>query len=214
MEQRKASDILLSLEDSVKRLTKIVEAQSLNIKILTNALQKLANNELVVDDLNLNSTIVLPTNSMLSPDKEEAFIDSEFNVQEDKSPNGFRRTSRSSSEDAEVVKTNIPATLTETKNPVIDNSGANKIPIVQRVVDKSGKSLFLAQVDIFDLNSKLVAKVKTNTNGKYQAQLPPGKYKVEISKFEPMTKTKLEAAQSITIDPNVSIVELPVLIVK
>jgi hypothetical protein len=216
MESRKASDILLSIEKKLDQIVGLISSNDLTMKIVANKLQVLI--DIGHDDeqhhhtSNLNSINkenLLPTVSLLSPSKEEIFIDSEFNIEEDKAPSGTRRTSRSSSDIFDFeTKENNKKVLPETSR------SDRKIPIVQRVVDKNGKSLFLAEVEILNENSVQVDKVKTNSVGKYQAQLPPGNYKIIIRKNEPLSNSKLEGIQEIKVDSEAQLLELPIIIIK
>jgi len=213
MESRKASDILLSIEKKLDQIVGLISSNDLTMKIVANKLQSLIdignddNHPNNLDEINKNN--LLPTVSLLSPQKEEIFINSEFNIEEDKAPSGTRRTSRSSSDifDFETKENN------KTVSPETYNSD-RKIPIVQRVVDKNGKSLFLAEVEVLNENSVQVCKVKTNSVGKYQAQLPPGNYKIIIRKNEPLSNSKLEGIQEIKVNSESKLLELPIIIIK
>ena len=201
MDSRKASDILLSIEQKLDQLLLVITANDLTMKVIANKLQNL-----IDKNQNISATTIdnlLPTVSVLSPEKEEIDINSEFNIQEEKNPSGIRRTSRSSSDAPESFFN---------ENKIHKN--VSKIPITQRVVDKNGKSLFLANVEFFNEKSESIEQVKTNSVGKYQAQLFPGNYKVIIKKIEPLSKTQLECVQTITVDDNISILELPMIIIK
>jgi len=95
------------------------------------------------------------------------------------------------------------------------NNNQNTIPVMQRCVDKNGKSIFLADVKIIDLsNENVVVKTKTNGMGKFMAALNVGSYRVEIKKLGSSLKDKIEAVQDIHIDGSQSKVELPMLIIK
>lgn len=94
-------------------------------------------------------------------------------------------------------------------------SEGSVIPIMQRIVNASGKSIFLADVEIIDLSSmESVFKTRTNGTGKWMASLPLGNYRVNIKKGESLTKDKLEATQDIQVDGSKSPLDLPVLIIK
>ena len=117
--------------------------------------------------------------------------------------------------EAEVVVDNSfkerppPAPKKEkTRNP-------NGIPIVQRVVNSSGKSVFLAEIEIFDAESQeLIAKTRTNGTGKWMSTLPIGSYKVILKKIESLTKEKIEVGQTIQVDGTQSPLELQTMIIK
>ena len=94
-------------------------------------------------------------------------------------------------------------------------SAQGAIPIMQRCVDKNGKSIFLAEVDIISLtDGQPVFKTRTNGTGKWMASLGIGSYRVTISKRASMNKEKLEAVQDIQVDGTQSPLELPMMIIK
>lgn len=89
------------------------------------------------------------------------------------------------------------------------------IPVMQRCVDKTGKSIFLAPVEIVDLQTgQPVFKTRTNGTGKWMASLGIGAYRVTITKQASMNKEKLEAVQDIQVDGTQSPLELPMMIIK
>ncbi len=90
-----------------------------------------------------------------------------------------------------------------------------QIPVMQRCVDKNGKSIFLADVEITDMaTSQPIFKTRTNGTGKWMASLGIGAYRVTISKRASMNKEKLEAVQDIQVDGAQSPLELPMMIIK
>ena len=90
-----------------------------------------------------------------------------------------------------------------------------QIPVMQRCVDRNGKSIFLADVEIADLSTGQPAfKTRTNGTGKWMASLGIGAYRVTISKRASQNKEKLEAVQDIQVDGAQSPLELPMMIIK
>lgn len=91
----------------------------------------------------------------------------------------------------------------------------NAIPVMQRVVNGHGRSLFMADVEIIDLTSmQSIVKTRTQGTGKWMASLGVGNYRVIIRKFEAATKEKLEVSQDIQVDGTQSPLELQAIIVK
>ena len=89
------------------------------------------------------------------------------------------------------------------------------IPVMQRCVDKNGKSIFLADVEIVSLiDGQPVFKTRTNGTGKWMASLGIGGYRVTINKRASMNKEKLEAVQDIQVDGTQTPLELPMMIIK
>jgi hypothetical protein len=89
------------------------------------------------------------------------------------------------------------------------------IPIMQRCVDKNGKSIFLADVELTDLSSgQPIFKTRTNGAGKWMASLGIGAYRVVVTKRASANKGMLEAIQDIQVDGSKSPLELPMVIIK
>jgi hypothetical protein len=102
-----------------------------------------------------------------------------------------------------------------TKSQPTTDTAPNQVAIMQRCVDKNGKAIFLANVEIIDINTmQIVFKTRTIGNGKWMASLNTGSYRVTIRKLESVTKEKMEAVQDIQIDGSSSRMELPMLIIK
>lgn len=89
------------------------------------------------------------------------------------------------------------------------------VPVEQRVVDRNGKSVFLADVEVVDTSSgEQISKSRTNGTGKWMAALPLGNYKVTIRKLESLTREKVESIQTIEVNGNESPLKLPMVIIK
>lgn len=102
----------------------------------------------------------------------------------------------------------------------ITNVNNSQVPVIQRCVDKNGKSIFLATVKIYNLNTnEEVYSTRTNGTGKLNAVLPYGDFRMIISKRDNDKKTgdiqSLEAVQDIHIDTSTpSPLNLPMIIIK
>lgn len=258
-EPRKATEVLLDLENKIEILLGIVKSQDLNIKVLSNKLNTLMEKmekvpatapKITVEAVNtfgsnpFNQAPVADTGKQIP-------VSSDFNLPVEESPTGFRRTSRPETYAGDnAYLTKPPKTQVEPKFPtqipkmphaeIIVPPAAlgrsvgqtfpsakgkestpkevitqNAIPVMQRVVDASGKSVFLADVEITDLSTmQQVFKNRTNGTGKWMASLPVGAYRVIIRKRESISKEKLEAAQDIQVDGSQSPLELPLMIIK
>lgn len=107
------------------------------------------------------------------------------------------------------------ANTTQPKTTMSEMNTHGIVPIEQRVVDRNGKSVFLADVEITDLSSnEQISKSRTNGTGKWMAALPLGEYKVLIRKLESITREKIESTQTITVDGSESPLKLPIVIIK
>jgi hypothetical protein len=104
-----------------------------------------------------------------------------------------------------------PPAPSQANKPVVQNA----VPVMQRVIDKNAKTVFMANVEIVDLaTAQPVFKTRTNGTGKWQASLPVGDYRITIKKGEGLTKAGLEAIQDIKVDGSISPYELKQLILK
>ncbi len=268
-EPRKASDILLELEQKLDVALSIIRAQDLNIKILSNKLNT------VIETLEKKSvdtpkvTVEAVSTPRVTPfpvqvnslEGRSIPISSEDKLPIETEPQGFRRTSRPETfagDDAYLPKSSgavTPRYPVQTpsappgRNPAAPPPGReaevvvppqaqrqaatqkqappepqakpapvilqNAIPIQQRGVNASGKSLFLADVEIIDASTmQSIFKTRTNGTGKWMASLGVGNYRVIIRKLEAATKEKLEVTQDIEIDGSQSPLELQTVIIK
>lgn len=238
-EPRKASDVLLALEAKVEQLLGVVRNQDLKIGIISNKLNAVM--ELIRKTpaaMPAPPSFSAETDTFPSYQHKEIPVLAEETLPQEHSPKGFRRTSRPESYAgdnaippkrlqkpppgrAEVIvppqamakapPVEIPVPPPPTQEP----ANKNVVPVVQRVVDRNGKSVFLADVEIIDLTtSQQVFKTRTNGTGKWMASLAPSHYKVLIRKVEALTKERVETPQEITVDGTKSPLELPTLIIK
>lgn len=236
-EPRKASEIILSMENKIDTLLGIVRSLDLNIKILSNKLNQLSEKrehappKITMEAVNTSSIARTSTmNSIIDPEKN-ILIDPEKSLQLEDAPKGFRRTSRPETfagdnsylprakelPKSEVVvpdrnnapiqsKTNVPQS--NINSPVVI------IPTMQRVVNRNNKSIFLADVEITNLETKEVKRIRTNGTGKWTAPLQTGSYRVVVKKQEAASSEALEVVQDIKIDGKTSPLELSILIIK
>lgn len=230
---RKATDVLLSIESKLESLLNHHRTQELNLKILSNKFNSLIENiPKYFNDHKQSMTRpqIKIEAADVSPVSKNIPISSDFNLSTDSDPVGFRRTSR-----PETFEERESPALKETRESAIQKVVKNfentkqqentpHLPpklseglisqITQRIVDKNQKSIFLAEVEIKSLEGELIHKTRTNSIGKWNATLPPGKYRVSASKRESSSKQKIEIFQDVEIDGSKSMMSLPDLIVK
>lgn len=112
-----------------------------------------------------------------------------------------------------VVPVTPPPVNPEVREPTLRSS--NGIPVMQRMVDGTGKSIFLADINIIDNSSKeSIFKGRTNGTGKWFASLTVGEYTVIMSKRNAATKEPMEIRQTIQVDGTKSPLELQTCIIK
>lgn len=234
-EPRKASEIILSMENKIDTLLGIVRSLDLNIKILSNKLNQLSEKreaappKITVEAVN-TSSIAHPSRIAQPIDPERnILIDPEKSLQMAVAPEGFRRTSRPETfagdnaylprakelPKAEVIVPNRNNAVTPPTTPQPNTKvPAAIIPTMQRVVNRNNKSIFLADVEITNLETKEVKRTRTNGTGKWTAPLEVGSYEVVVKKQEAASNEVLQVVQDIKIDGKTSPLELNILIIK
>ena len=241
MEPRKATDILLAIEAKLDTALAAIRAQDLNQKIMSNKLNELlakidsveAAEQPVMAKPFVEAPIVTSTDPELSI-KVEA---EQLGFRRTSRPETYATPTLLN----EVRKPAPPPPAEPVPPPVISrppppseeewktismpalpkmkseeaSSNIGKVAVEQRSVDKNGKAVFLANIEITDKETnKVESKTRTTSVGKWQAVLPPGIYNVKITKSESVSKQKIEVNQEITIDGNTSTQTLPLLMVK
>jgi hypothetical protein len=244
-EPRKASDVILDLEVKIDALLNLARSQDLNIKILSNKVNLLSEKLNAVQTQPTSiaprfkaevADAPLPTASIFrdyESDEKNIPVNSESTFKVDESPKGFRRTSRpetysgddsylperkqsANEKPAEViVQPKKQEQIKRQERPENKTPMTNVIPVQQRMVDKTGKSIFFANVEVTNVtNGEVVYRGRTTGAGKWMASLAPGRYKVHMKHQEKLSNQKLEAIQEIVVDGTTSPLELPMVIVK
>lgn len=200
---RQATDVLLSIESHLVKLVKTMSTYDLTNKLILDKVNKIhtyidkLEKELVdYEKIQQKDLATTATTNNTSP------------LEIDQNPIGTRRVSR--------VETQAIETSSILDGNITDKPSTNekKVPVIQRITDQHGKDLFMADVSILNENKEVVAKVKTNAMGKWQAHIKPGKYVVHTVKTDSATKSKIEALQDIIVPSISSIYTLPVAIIK
>lgn len=88
------------------------------------------------------------------------------------------------------------------------DSQIRQIPVQQRITYEDGKNIYMASVEISDIDGNLVKKTNTNQVGKWQVPLSPGDYEVNVTKAGTAIKPKVELCYKINIPNQDSTVEL------
>lgn len=197
-EPRKSSDVLVSIEQGLHKLTVLVAAQDLNNKLILNCLNKLIGNK--------------QFNNLATPSKAEIIADAVLGEKKaiSPSPPSIEISSSPALQRKQLagVETNPLLIKAPQKKELVNF----KIPVGQRVTDAAGKDLFMADVTITDLsNNVVVSKSKTSIAGKWQAQLSAGKYLIDIVRVtDPDTKQKIQSRQEVEITETMKSLQLPV----
>jgi hypothetical protein len=219
---RTATDVLLSLEAKVDKLTYLLQSLDLNNKVLSNKLNTLI---AAVNDPSYDQQPFDPSTDPLSiatakPMKVADEWKPAIPLTSETAPVGFRRTERT--ETNARTQTRTPAKNTPTPSLPIPEMKApksveaapqttGKIPLSQRIVDNKGASLFKADIEVLDTEGRTVWKGQTNATGKWQAALSTGKYRVNVKKQT--TQQKIQVSQDLAVSDKTPR-ELPVMMIK
>lgn len=173
MAKRKASEIVLSLEEKVGKLEKEVAQVSINVKAILNKLN------LAEPNVVFKATSTQPTST---PTAQPA--------------------ARAQPVAGPVAQAPVP-TQADVVFPQADAaSGLQRNSVVeQRVVYDDGRPVILAAVTVSDaaIKTNIIAKIKTDGHGKWHTQLSGGKYIVEIIKGPTAAKRGFKVEYEIDI---------------
>jgi hypothetical protein len=202
IEPRKASDVLLALEEKIEKLSKTVELSNTNLLYILNTVNHL----FALSKLTSSASPAIPTiqQSEALQNPNAIMIDGGVPIEVATDIVGVRRTDR--------LASNNPTSNVEFKDYTAKSD--RKIPVIQRIQDTNKKDFILAEVSIFTLNNQLITKVKTNATGKWQSHLSPGKYIVKVIKINTSSHTKSEATTEIIVPDSDSPVILPLLVMQ
>lgn len=234
-DDRKATDILLSIESKLESLLNHHRTQELNLKILSNKFNSLIDSipklnseknllpqqKIMIEAVDVAAAKSVPTNSInnmsimteptgsrrISRQEEDIFIERGNDAQQNRE-SMIQKTVKAVSQlkDESVQK---PSQLV---HPNLNEETA--IQLTQRLIDKNSKSIFLAEVEIKDNNDVTVHKTRTNSVGKWNATLPPGNYRIISRKQDKSSKQKIEVLQDLQLDGSQRSVNLQDFIIK
>lgn len=237
-EPRKASDILLGLEREVEELKKIVKLQDFMLKTIIGNCNK--TNDMLATLIEVQPLTdqqrqhVKEQFAPSEPAKEAISIPAGFPIEVEREFKGQRRVNRAPNapstkaanadiefRDYMAQRKKSPPEEFKAPTPPAAQAPASgsvrpekKVPVTQRVQDNNKKDLFMAEITLVTDSGQPVLKTKTNAMGKWQAQLPPGKYVVKVVKMDTALQKKLEAEAPITIANSNNPITLPALIVN
>ncbi len=193
MEPRKASEIILSLENKIDILMATIKSMELNIKILSNKLNLLSEK---IDATPREQ----PKAASVGKFEAVDMVPVEYPIEEvlEQNPQGFRRTSRPETyqksndilENGVLAPVQVP--FLNTKIPVqpqinkeveptvvfknyeekvvsptevkIDTNNSQVIAVSQRVMDSTNKSLFLASVKVYNSQNDVISPSDLKTD--------------------------------------------------
>lgn len=216
---RKATDVLLNIEQQVSEILGYVKNQDMLIKALMNRLAVLERSgqpihsampspitESTSKQLG-NSSQQLPglkPGVVIKGDLNNKHIIKPINQQQLESPNiDFPSyDSNSDIKESTIEVDNIPIGKRRTSRYVDDQN----ITVQQKVLYPDGKCVSSARIEIFTKlpnsdNLVLVQNKKTNATGKWTGQLPPGNYLIKVFKKGTGKTPNIETQQTVIV-PN------------
>lgn len=198
-EPRKASDVLLSLEEKVNTLIKIVSVYDMNIKLILDRVNKIYSYIEIIKSEDAKNDFIQSEREIIKTNADHLIAVAE-------APIVNKRVA--------IIDPPLSAPGPSPSDKSTEVGNDKKVPVIQRVVGEKGKDLFMAEVSVLNMNKELVLKTKTNAVGKWQAYLKPGKYIVHLVKTDTETKKKIEAIQDITIPDSSTPINLPLIAIK
>ena len=212
-DKRKASDIILELEEKTRLLTRLVSNMDNNSKLILDRLNHIGSRvDKLYERVFQNSappqpgpqqrvSATQPEIMVAQPISNTAVDYDEYGhpeLTEEVLPKGQRRNVRTTKEQSR-----------------------GKVPVSQQIMTPDGKAIFLANVEI--LKSKenpkrgepaetLIKQTRTNAKGRWIAALEPGNYIVHVMKRMSADGSKLpvELRYSVSIPESDSPLELPI----
>ena len=203
MTEKRATDILQDILDTVKLLSKQYANIDSNMKIMlqrTNALSKQLESKMNIGRPLQPQMPLQPPKRFVSPNQVE--IAAGLKELETLSKEKKNAQTMASSENTSPVRIRG-----QHQNAIQD-----KVSVSQTIVYPDGRKLFMANVEIFQ-NGELVHQARTSPKGKWIVPLSPGEYSVHVSKRDGETKKLVELKYDIEVpESNDSVVlESPII---
>ena len=210
---RKATQVLLDIEAKINSMLSLLQSQDFSMKLLSNKITAMEEVLKQKPDFRIEAE-----QTFKAPTPKDEIIDSEFFITQEEFPNTNRRGTRN---DVAVKKPNLkkkdptPAIVVDTTaQPSIINKSSgvefrdyddslksdSEIPVSQKVVDRVGKAVLLADVEIRNKKTNKIDKIRTNMVGKWMHPLPVGSYDITITKRELNTTNKKQVKQTLLVD--------------
>lgn len=188
--EKKASEILLELEQKVDLILGYLKTSDLNYKLIIARLDKLTslvNQNTFTQPATISKTNILDNKLIPKPAVVEFHeMDEENNpvINEELQPQAGRRDLRT------------------------QGQNKKKTQVQQKISYPDGKVVILANIEIFDNNKKLVKQTRTNSAGKWNASLSAGKYFIKIYKAPTSNKPLISKEYEVDIPESDILLEL------
>jgi hypothetical protein len=213
-EPKKASEVLLGLDDKIDTIMGMVQLYDTNLKlILAKVNQTYTAVSNMVAQTNLSDLQKEQIQQQLKPFQNPEAVEipkgvpiklaAEFPGQRRVEARGTANpNAQSAAPQGQIAEKASKEPTSPPKSVSSQELGAGemrKIPVTQRV-QADNKDVFMADITIFSMNKEVVAKAKSNALGKYNVVLSPGKYIVSIVKTDNTTKRRFGGTQEITVN--------------
>jgi hypothetical protein len=204
VEDRKISDVVLSIEGKLDKLLGLFRNIDNNNKIIIDKINKLGqpkiNKKYETDGTQINlkdKDFVGAIPGMSTPDSMFA-TPAQENIDDLLSPN------------RELLEETVPKGIRRDLRKPVDPKKNKKITVSQQILLPDGKGVFLAGVEISDAAGEIIKQTRTNAKGRWMAPLLAGEYMVHILKRQNETlKVPIELRYKITIPESEKPLELP-----
>lgn len=199
-DKRTATDILLSIESKLIELDGRVKNQEFLLKTLLGKTNRVAS--IPPPSVSKQYPDVINKDNFDNRRKTNAFseIASEQGIDVDSS-------SISRSYDANnMVEASVRLSSRGQRGP----KSKGQKSAVSQILMNGNSPLFLANIEVMDVNDELVSQTRTNTKGRWIMSLAPGDYQVHVSKRFPADSGKkpIETTYPISVDSSDSPIEL------
>jgi len=213
-EDRKATDVLLQIESKVDELLSHIKTNNLANKIILERLRIVTEN---LEKVSLKSPSVSVSDNV-SGKKPNLSVSADFTkpISHTASEPQQKQLSDKISVTTLSLKDKIKKAMDEAKEDTASlefpaaKEKNKEISVQQKIIDIEGSNIFMANVEIFDLNDVLIKKTKTNQTGKWLAKLSTGSYNVTVTKVGTNNKPSINVKYSIEITNENSNLELPI----
>ena len=177
--EKKASELLLELEQKIDLILGYLKTSDLNYKLIIARLDKLAssiNQPIATTPVKPSMVPTVPqlTPRIAVPEFQEVDENNLPIINEELQPQSGRRDQRT------------------------PGQNKKKTQVQQKISYPDGKVVILANVEISDGAGQVVKQTRTNHAGKWSAALEPGKYLVKI--YKPPTSNKPVVEQKFVVD--------------
>lgn len=237
MTSRKATDVLLKIEQMIEKVLGHNRNQDLLIKTLMNRIQVLEDKIDGIKNVPVQaqqpvaaSQQEFPKHSGDAPPrrinqqlpglKPSVKINNpqqpqnsgfDFRNTEQNRQSSNRQITRDPNEEDEAEKLELdakPQGKRRDSRYIPSSYDGKPVPVQQKLLYPDGRAISTAKVEVFDDKSNLVKTLKTNATGKWTNALPPGNYTIQVSKKGTSTKNAVEAQVEITVPTSSEPVQL------